>query len=247
MATAADEAKNVEEQAKSPIPAHPASNRTADALRALSGRQLELYDALTELDASLGRIYLTGASIAQGALPDATATAAHEYRELIEKLPRYTSLPETTIQPARTNLRAAAQELLRSWERAQSSSYFKNGGRTIDNSLIKFLGHARSFFERLRDEEPTRKSQARKAVRTITFGRRELPQHLYDAMVDEWLDFDRYFNNVSHHSRVVTAEEFAERASRLEDFLLDRLRPPTISSQQELDRIVEEAESDAKS
>lgn len=247
MQSPADDANNVQEQANIAVPAQPASDRKSNAARGLNGRQLELYDALTELDVSLGNMYLTGASTARGGLPDALASAAHEYRELIEKLPRYTSLPETTHQRARTSLRAAAHELSGAWQRAQSSSYFKTNTRTVDRALGRFLEQADIFFARLRDEEPTRKSQARKAVQNISPGRGVLPEHLYEAMVDEWLEFDRYFNNVSHHTRETTTEEFAERASSFEDFLLERLRPATLSSQKELDRIIEEAETNADS
>jgi hypothetical protein len=115
------------------------------ALR-LSDLQRRLLEALNATGEMRGNIYQSGLELLQREdLPDQVVIVAHEFRELMEKLPRVFDLPVQTSMQLRPRLRGLATALQRA--KAESRSYTSDGwDGEIDQSLRTFLLDAEELF-----------------------------------------------------------------------------------------------------
>src|SRR6266545_760453 len=118
----------------------------------LGDRQRRLLEALAGQSELLRDLYRSGREIlGREELPDHPALVAHEFRELMEKLPNTFDLPvHQSVQ-----LRVRMRELAGSLEKAKVGSPSHDGERwdgQIDDSLRAFLSEADRHFEQVEAE-----------------------------------------------------------------------------------------------
>ncbi len=213
----------------------------------LSGRQQELYKALSEKEQSLADIYLGSLMILQQTEnPDSLALAAHGLRELMEKLPRYLDTPiEDKKGPT---LKEKARELEQAWDQTlENSGSYSNSdwSGNIDRLLRTFLRKASDFFTWFKAERPTKKQQTEKILRELDPLGQSLPNPIETLRIEEWDQYNNFFQKISHHNAQSTPEVFSSFLYAFENFLLDRLLPRTFEDHTELDSIIREGETGA--
>jgi hypothetical protein len=216
-----------------------------DATRRLSGARRNLLTALGRLSGDLVVIYLGGVWVLEDpGNPDGSALAAHSFRELMEKLPKYLDVP---TKARGEKLGAKVNELDDSWGRAQTSACHKNGawGGEIDTHLSGFLSRLQAFFSWLHEHKPRRKAEAAHTLRQLDASRRGLPNPLEVLNVKAWEEMHEFFQAVAHHGKKVDRSEFDQRVGGLESFLVERLVPQTFDDLAEIDALLREGEPDA--
>ncbi len=208
----------------------------------LTGRQKALHDALLGRDPRLAEMY-RGAIVALSNLgnPERFPQAAHSIRELLEKMPVYLGFCPRVGGVA---LAVKVNELRNVWEVAASTSpYIKgNSSSSIDRTLGQYIRKSREFFEWLDADRPLRVSQVRSTLHGLDPSPRKLPPALTDLRISEWQGYQEYFVKLSHHRNQIDEDEFLSWLDALEIFLLDRLRPRTFHDQEDLLKMIEEAE-----
>ena len=221
------------------------SNRQ-DVPFSLSGRQLELFNILTEKDEQLADMY-KGAIVvlSQGSNPDRIALAAHDIRELLEKFPRLANVP---MVAHKESLTPKVRELEDIWRNESSrTECFDNPGwsGTIDGPLVKILKKLEEFFQWFEEHQPRRKVEITETFRGLDNYSYELPQTIEDSNVRRWREFQDFFVSVAHHGKLPEDQEFMERLNKLEDILLDLLHPEPVEDLEAIDNIIREGEQDA--
>jgi hypothetical protein len=176
--------------------------------------------------------------------PERFALAAHDVRELMEKVPEIVLIS----RPAHSErLGAKVAELERSYQRVVSSSKLKApkwDGQT-DGPIRDFLDEVKMFFEWKMEHMPRRREEIASTMRALDGPGRAIPSDLEALAVEEWLDMKDYFVNVAHHQTPdPTAEEFDARLTSLERILLRKLNPPTFADFDALDAIIQAGEAD---
>lgn len=211
----------------------------------VSDLQRQLLEALNATNHMLGNIYRSGLECLQREdLPDQAAIVAHEFRELMEKLPRAFDLPVHTSVQLRPRLRGLATSLERA--KAESRSYTDdNWDGEIDEPLRGFLSDAERLFEEAEADLRSRREAATALVRAGESGRAPMPEALEKREVNTWNDLEVYFQNVSHHRHQTTVRELEAQVGDLEGLLVSRLKVAAIEEYDEIDRLVEEGEADA--
>lgn len=176
--------------------------------------------------------------------PERFALAAHEIRELMEKVPEIVAVST----PAHSErLGAKVAELEHSYQRAVSNSKVKPpkwDGET-DEAIRDLLDKVKAFFEWKKDHMPRRRQEVASTMRALDGPRRAIPSDLEKLAVEEWLDVKNYFVNVAHHQTPdPTSEEFDIRLTSLERILLRKLNPLTFADFDALDAIIKSGETD---
>jgi hypothetical protein len=234
-----------------PRPIDPAAvaPRSADALEEplgglrLEARQRRLLEALEAKDRLLGDLYRSGLEILdRDDLPDHAALVSHEFRELMEKLPKSFDLP--VRRPLQ--LRVRVRELAASLDRAKEVSGSHDGERwdgPIDDALRGFLMGADSWFEEVAAELRSR----REAAKDFLFADQgvPLPAILERQEIEKWNELEVFFQSVSHHGRSCTERELATSVGDLEALLIGRLKLAVAEEYDEIDRLIEEGEGHA--
>ena len=181
--------------------------RGAGPAHRLSDLRRRLLEALNAAGEMLGNTYQSGLELLQREdLPDQVVIVAHEFRELMEKLPRVFDLPVQTSVQLRPRLRGLATALQRA--QVESRSYTSDGwGGEIDHSLRTFLSDAEKLFADAEADLRSRREATRDLVRAGESGRAPMPQALEKREVDRWNDLEVYFQNVSHHRHQTNVRE----------------------------------------
>src|SRR2546426_11101055 len=114
--------------------------------RFLSGQQRAMHEALAKEDARLAGYYLAAlCALRDQDNPDPLAQAAHELRELMEKLPRYKNLP---MEGKGATLTQKVRAFQLDWQRVSNASRCRtNSGwkGEIDEALGAFLAKVEEF------------------------------------------------------------------------------------------------------
>lgn len=218
----------------------------------LSGRQLALYKALSECDASLGGMYLGALMVlGQEGNPDCLALAAHGFRELIEKFPRYLDVAmstEATSETTAPNLADQTRSLQQVWQNDALRSCCASDETwrgEIDAPLRTFLDKARDFFFSFAASHPSKREQIAKIVVAFDPTGRPLPAQLLKLHVARLFKYQKHLESLVHHgSQSSTPDQFRRWLESLEQFLLDRLRPRTFDDHDMIDRLIREGEAD---
>jgi len=211
----------------------------------LVGQQEDLYDAfsaLSEEGPELARMYHAATTILNTDFPERMVLAAHEIRELMEKLPRYMDVPITATG---YGLKGEVRNLHDRWMRAieRTGCYADGNWRgKLDGALRSFLKGLGRFFDRFSAHMPSRREETRQLLRKLDGGAPPLPEHLEDLNVAQWLDMREFFESVAHHGGT-TEDQFRRRLEGFEAFSLGRLRPPTFADLDEIDRLIQEGEA----
>lgn len=207
----------------------------------MSGRQGLLYRALSDQDARLGLYYLAALHVLhREEIPDRFALAAHDLRELMEKLPRYKYLP---LDGKPLSLKQQVRSIHRRWKGALGKSRCRTDSGwqgKIDEPLRSFLAKAEVFFGWVDVERPTQEEQTKRLVRKMDPIDRPLPGAIEGLRVKEWNKCHDYFEGACHHNFNPQDQEFHSWVGALEDFLLDRLCPRTFEDHANLDEIIRE-------
>jgi hypothetical protein len=211
---------------------------------ALIGEQRALYLALGDQHADLAALYLGVVIVLRhGDNPERIPQAAFSIRELLVKLPNHLDVP----MPAhRERLGDRIDVVKKCWDSAAKHSTSRQNGTwkgTIDGNLERLLTKLEDLF-RWRDEHhPHRRDEVAALLRRLDPAGGKLPTQLESVNYKEWSDLSDFFNDVLHHNRVVTLDEFQAKLTAVERLLLDRLRPRTFADWQTIDDIIREGES----
>jgi hypothetical protein len=218
-----------------------AARESETILLQFSEEQGALHEKLTELSPDLARMYVGAMRILNDERnPDSHALAAHGFRELMEKLARYQSVPMTAGGETLTEkVRALGQ----AWRRCHGGSKDKrsrpSSGRP--DRVAVFLEEVDQFFKWLSNHRPTRSEVATKLMAKLEVSSRALPDQLQKINARYWETIRDFFENTCHHRVRPTRAEFDGWVFAIERFLLDRLAPRTTRDFESIDAIQLEA------
>jgi hypothetical protein len=209
----------------------------------LVGQKQALYQALIDKDPKLAAMYFGAiAVLEQRDNPETLVLAAHNLREMMEKLPKYLDLP---VSAKPLSLKEKVQDLIRRRDKAinNSSCHTEDGWQgEIDKPLRQFLREMDEFSGWFKESQPTRRQRIAKVIRGLDPSGRALPESLENKQLALWDRCNDFFQGVSHHTKDCTQEAFEEQLSILENFLLDRLSPRTFEDFAVIDKLIKEVE-----
>jgi hypothetical protein len=214
----------------------------------LSGMQWTIFAALNGKHERLGRMYAGALHLLQSDNPDRLSCAAHDLRELIEKLPYHIDVPaaatgDALIRPKGSKtLTVQVRELLNQWKKVAKQI---DGAVEISPRLRTFHDRLCEFFDRFEKNVPTRREQAIAAFRKLDPSPRRLPALIESHRVAMWIAYRDFFLAVAHHEKECSHDEFLEWLSSFEGFLVDCLSPRTFDDFAVIDALVEEGERHA--
>jgi hypothetical protein len=214
----------------------------------MSARQRMIFTALDGKHARLASMYAGACHVLVSGNPDHFALAAHNIRELIEKLPDHVDVPAAAAsdklkQPSTPpSLKERVNALAQQWQSIDSRI---ENATEIDGRLKRFHRKLREFFESFERDFPTRVAQRTAALRKLDGSGRQLPAPIENHRVGIWGAYNNFFQGVSHHSRACADDEFFDWLDSFEGFLVDCLCPRTFDDFATLDAIIEEGEQDA--
>lgn len=220
----------------------PSSKDEVEASQELSGRQRSLYEALADQSDDLAAMYQGALQVLQDpSTVDRFAMAAHNLREVMEKLPRYIDVPKKES----FNLKEAVFELEHQLEDVQENSDCYDGEEwdgEIENSLSGFLESVELMCARNREHNPKKRERYEEMLGRLDPSATSVSERKRKRLFDEWKELRGFFLGVCHHGRETDTDEFTEYLERLERHMLARLRPQTFKTQDTLDKIIREAE-----
>jgi hypothetical protein len=214
---------------------------------AFSPLEQQVLAALSERSTKLADIYLGGLAVfQQSGNPDRAALAAHNFRELMEKAPKYLDLSMPSRN--RPSLNQTVIEYVKKWDGCKNKSANHSDGDwegEIDAHLQGFLKETEIFVVFYKETHTTRIEQASSIVCQLDPLRERLPDPLQKLRAQEWHEIYDFFVKVSHHGTFPNDAEFERWIEALDRFLLAGWRPETAMDQENLRKIIEEGESDA--
>ena len=212
----------------------------------LLGQQFALYNALLRKNEVLAQIYYGAIKVLTDIdNPDRFALAAHDMRELMEKLPNYI---DVEIKAHNENLGDKIQPLKEQWRSTCSKTNCFDGltwSGEIDRPLASLLREFGSFFQWQDENLPKRNEEITAALRKLDISVCKLPISLEEQNVKTWKQLRKYFIGISHHGKHPTKDDFDSKLDIFEGFLLDRLYPRTFTDLDEIDDIIQEGDNDA--
>ncbi|MDD2836074.1 MAG: hypothetical protein PHY05_07970 [Methanothrix sp.] len=208
--------------------------------------QLDLFNALLSKDIKLARMYLGAIKVLNDMDNiDRFALAAHDLRELMEKLPYYIDVETKAHNETLVN---KVQLIKKQWhETCRKTTCVRDGtwNGEIDKSLASMLREFGSFFKWHDENLPKRNEEITTALRKLDISGCKLPISLEEQNVKTWKQLRKYFIGISHHGKHPTKDDFDSKLDIFEGFLLDRLYPRTFTDLDEIDDIIQEGDNDA--
>lgn len=212
----------------------------------LREQQLDLFNALLSKNKYLARMYYGAIKVLNDMDNlDRFALAAHDLRELMEKLPNYIDV-ETKAH--NETLGGKVLSLKEHWHKTRSKTTCVIDGTwkgEIDESLAFQLLEFESFFKWHDENLPKRTEEIATALRKLDISRCKLPISLEEQNVKTWGLLREYFLRIAHHRKNPTKDDFDSKLDTFEGFLLDRLSPRTFKDLDEIDQIIQEGYNDA--
>lgn len=208
----------------------------------LSGPQQRLYEVLTDYGNLAARYRGAIHILENAAIPDRFAMAAHNLRELMDGLPEVISVPKK----GGFKLKPAVNELEEKWETTKNNSDSCDGEEwegEIDGYLREYFVEMETVFEANNKYNPKQRERYALMVRKTDPSSTPISEQVERRLFNEWKDVKSFLLGVCHHGKKTDYEEFSTYVERLEVHILKRLRPSTFETQEELDRIIKEAES----
>lgn len=214
----------------------------------LVAHQQALMEELYRRGSLLGVMYQGALSVlADGENPDRLTLAAHNLRELMNRIPDYLGVETKDLK---VRMGDKVTPLAAAWEQTCNGSSARRGpkewGGKIDGSLAKFLVDIEEFFEWLLEHRPKRRAVVGKTLRELDDASVPLPEPIQELRITEWQKYYRYFVAVAHHSSAME-DEFGAYLYSLEMYLLHQLRPKTFEDIEEIDVLIREGESHDRS
>jgi hypothetical protein len=212
----------------------------------LLGQQLALYNALLRKHEVLAQIYYGAIKVlTDTGNPDRFALAAHDMRELMEKLPNYI---DVEIKAHNKKLGDKIQPLKEQWHGTCSKTACFDGltwSGEIDRPLASQLKKLVLFFKWHDENFPKRKEEVTTVLRKLDISGRSLPPNLEKLNVEIWGQIRNYFQGVAHHGTSANQKDFELWLDAFERFLLDRLYPRTFAEFDMIDEVILEGSNDA--
>lgn len=209
----------------------------------LNARQMKLVEVLKAKDESLSNMF-------EGALdtlnntrnPEHLPQAAHSIRELMEKLPRYIDVQTSN----KFDIKNRVNQLIQYWEKIKGTcdNIIANelDNVEIDDKFRKFLNKVDTFFTDYNQHSPSKRKETADTLSTIDLSEIGLPESLMSLDCKKWLEFNMFFQGISHHGRKTTDEVFNQWLDAFERFLVERMVPQTFDSFDQLDELIAEGE-----
>ena len=209
-------------------------------------QQLDLYNALLSKNMDLAQMYFGAIKVLNDMDNlDRFALAAHNLRELMEKLPNYIDV-ETKAHNEK--LGDKVQVLKNQWRKTCSkTTCFSDGtwNGEIDKLLAYQLQEFGFFFEWHDENLPKRNDEITTTLRKLDISGCKLPISLEEKNIETWKRLRKYFLGIAHHGKHSTQNDFNSKLDTFEVFLLDRLCPRTFTDLDEIDDIIQEGDNDA--
>jgi hypothetical protein len=211
--------------------------------RALTPRQQRLFDALVsrevgggENPGKLARMYLGAVLVRnQVANLDAIPLAGHGLRELMEKLTRHLDVPNAYV----AGLVGKVEELVR-----KRQAFTGAPAEARDAKQAEFVDCAEKLADWFPERHTPRKKWGSEVIDRLDPRSGTLPSPVKQPHIDLWNRCHKTFEDAAHHGSV-PADVFDEHLRLLEDFLLERFKPPAVENQRAIEDIVREGETDA--
>lgn len=212
----------------------------------LEGRQLAVFTALKEQDDNLAAMY-RGAVMAAAVMgnPEHLVQASHSVRELLEKIPRFLGMD---VSAQRESMGQEVRRLEDAWADLHKKTGCRKDGDwagEIDSHLGKYLKRTQDFFNWVAENFPRRKAEIADTLRRLDASGKALPSQIEELKVTAWIKVHGFFQGVSHHTKVTSAEEFDQWLVFLDNFLLDHLKPRTFEDFEKIDALIAEGEERA--
>ena len=208
----------------------------------LSGQEQALYEALAYESQDLASMYIGALYVLQqDANPDRYPLAAHGFREIMEKLPRYRNLPISKGASMGDKVNGLRSE----WEKNSKKTQCLNDGKwsgEIDKWLSNILTSVQNFFLWAQSERPNKRVQTAQMLKGLDPSPFGLPDNLGEIRVVEWNAYFDFFVEVSHHKKLSSSDDFERIKYHCEKFLLDRLKPRTFENEQKISSLIKEGE-----
>ncbi len=206
--------------------------------------QESLYKVLILKNNELGSIYISALYILKDLKnPDRFALAAHNIRELMEKIPEYYDVP---FIEHKKSLKNKVNDLQDQWNQIKRSSAYtgQSWEGTIDHILINFLGKLSIFFEWYSLNYPRRTEEIRRFLRIFDPMAEVMPPLAEKIKIERWRKLrDEFFIPVAHHRKKTDENVFMQNMNDLELFLLERFLPDTTNDLDLIDTLIEEDEN----
>ena len=212
----------------------------------LQEQQMDLFNALLSKNKVLARMYYGAIKVLNDMDNlDRFALAAHDLRELMEKIPNYID-----VETKAHNEKLGDKVLLlkEHWHKTCSKTTCVIDGTwngEIDESLAIQLQEFESFFKWHDENHPKRNEEIATALRKLDISGCKLPISLEKQNVKTWSRLREYFVIIAHHRKNPTKDDFDSKLDTFEGFLLDRLSPRTFTDLDEIDQIIQEGYNDA--
>lgn len=210
----------------------------------LSSERLSLFDEIDRRGKRIAQIYIgIHLALRNGANPERFHCAAHEARELMEKM---SEIVDIRTQPGPAPISERARDLVNNYDIAMAKTPLTPPTWTgeVDEHMAGLLEKLRTFVEWLK-ALPARRDEFLSAVRALD-GPGRLPPDLEEDMYREWKKTKGFFDGLAHHQFEPASEEFEEHLSRLEAFLSAKLNPRTFANFDAIDAIIAEGKVDDK-
>lgn len=113
----------------------------------------------------------------------------------------------------------------------------------IGDPLVAFLESAESVFVRNRQHNPKKRERYEEMLIRLDPSTTPVSDEKRKRLFEEWKRIRGFFLGVCHHGKTTDIDEFTEYLEQLERHMLARLRPRTFETQDALDQIISDAES----
>jgi hypothetical protein len=210
---------------------------------ALTNEQSTLFSVLHGRSERIAQMYLgTIIALKDELDPEKLCKAAHEMRELMEKIPE---IVDVEIRALNERMGQKIAELEREFNTMVGNSKLKGPKweGVVDQPLQRCLEKIRAFFDWKTNHQPRRRDEVTKVLRALDGPHRLLPAEMEKINVQSWMDTKTFFDQAAHHQFEPTEKEFSEKMTYVESILLNKLNPRTFADFDSVDAIIEEGEN----
>ncbi len=169
--------------------------------------------------------------------PDWMACAAHNVRELMEKL---TEKVAGVATPARRELRCEMNNFAKTWKECVPQP---SEQPDVPNCR-RLLGHARSVMDWYIKSYPSRRQHVERALVEGGVTQAFPSDYAPERFVDEWIELQDYFVDICHHNTDGDEAEFRQAMKRFADLALVMFArsPATPADLDRIDKFIAEHE-----
>jgi len=200
---------------------------------ALTDRQQAAYAILAKIATDhepFHQWYWTALSLFASKDSDYLALAAHSIREITDRLPEKLGvrIADSPLQKFKEHL--ADLSAIRSIE-------FSSGwSGEISKDLSRILASLESFKGYL--DSPARQGRMMAAMEKRDPGHKKLSPRLKKIRKKAFLDVNGFFQNVAHHNKTASDEDFSAKLAAFENHLIAYLTPITVGQQDLIEKII---------